>query len=122
MSAEGFAAAYAGRIPEGFTLTGRMLTNALRQGRSRVAQRRPGPAPTIPKEFVQSISSYAQLRQVAGDEQTPRMLGRVAVSAATGSAYESQLATASRRAHLLKRVRLSQALRISTHNRYYRVV
>lgn len=114
MSAEGFAAAYAGRIPEGFTLTGRMLTNALRQGRSGVAQRRPGPAPTIPKEFVESISSYAQLRQVAGDEQTPRMLGRVAVSAATGSAYESQLATASQRAHLLKRVRRSQALATAT--------
>ena len=105
VSADGVAAKYASRVPEGYTLTGRMLKNALSQGRSGVAQRKPGPQAAIPTEFVEALSSYAQLKQVGGEEQTPRMLTRVAVAAVSGTDMEEALSTNSKRMHLMTRVR-----------------
>ena len=75
-SASGVAASFANRIPDGFKLTGRMLTCALQQGRSGQAKRKPGPACQIPDSIVGAVSTFAQLKQVAGEEQTPRNLTR----------------------------------------------
>ena len=112
-SADSVAASFSDRLPQGFKLTGRMLKNALLQGRSGKEPNKPGPKAAIPDSFVLAISSYAQLRQVAGDEQTPRMLRRVATAAAAGTDIESRLSTDSQRARLLERVRNTQSLSTS---------
>ena len=102
-SADAIDATYADRLPLGRVLTGRMLKNALAQGRSGVVPRKPGPKSAIPTEFVEAISTYAQLRQVAGDEQTPRMLACVARAAAVNTPYEQALSTDSGKMQFLKR-------------------
>ena len=55
MAADGIAAKYAARVPEGFRLTGRMLKNALLQGRSGIAPQKPGPKPAVPDQFVAAV-------------------------------------------------------------------
>ena len=43
--------------------------------------------------MVQSIADFASLKQVAGDEQQPRQLARVAAAAVKGTMFEKALTT-----------------------------
>jgi hypothetical protein len=82
-----------------------MLLRAVRDGRAGKPPRKRGPARDIPDELVNAVAGYAMLKQVAGDEQKPRMLMGVAVAAVKGTHLESKLATPCQRRHFLERVR-----------------
>lgn len=53
---------YADSVPEGKKLTGRMLKNALQQGRAGVAPLKPGPRSAVTDDLVNVVAMYAQLR------------------------------------------------------------
>ena len=115
LSADGVAFSFKDAVPDGYKLTGRMLKNALAQGRSGVAQRKPGPKAAIPQEMVDVVGTYASMKQLGGDEQTPRMLGRVAKAAVAGTPFEGRLASVNQCNYFLQRVRQSTSLSTKTN-------
>ena len=74
-------------LPEGcpHKLTGRSLINAVSFGRVGQPKGKPGPKAHIPDAFVATVAEFAQLQQVAGDDQKPRQLVQAAVAAAIGT-------------------------------------
>ena len=114
-SAAAVAARYDELIPEGCEkhITGNMLKNAYRSGRAGVAPLKPGPKSKIPSTFVKAVADFAQMQQVAGNEQKPRQLAQAAIASAQGTAYEHDLRLQSQRATLLRRVRMEHHLGVS---------
>ena len=55
--------------------------------------------------MVQTVADYAALKQVAGDEQGPRQLARVAMASVKGTKFQSSLSTPRQCQYFLKRVR-----------------
>ena len=115
-SAAGVAARFSEQLPADcpHKLTGRSLTNALAQGRVGEPKRKPGPKSVIPAVFVAGVAEYAQMQQVAGDEQKPRQLVQIAVASCAGTAFEPHLQTQSQRAAMLRRVRREMGLAVAT--------
>ena len=113
-SSNGVAARYNATLPPGAKqLTGRMLRNALLQGRCGRAPEAPGPKRVIPDALVQSVADLAILRQAAGDEQQPRQLAQAAMAAVKGTRFEDNLRTPSQRAHFLARVREKSGIKVA---------
>jgi len=104
-SADVVAASFQEQLPVGFKLTGSMLKLAVNKGRAGKLPGKRGPKPDLPASLVDAVAGYAQLKQVAGDEQSPRLLVGRAIAAVEGTQYEHKLKTASQRRKLLTRVR-----------------
>ena len=109
------AARYSTMLPPGCTrkLTGRSLKNAILQGRVGVAPGRRGPKPKLDDDFVASVSEFAQLQQVSGNEQKPRQLVQTAVASVAGTAHEQNLSTSSQKINLLRRVRREHSMMVT---------
>ena len=103
-------------LPEGcpHKLTGRSLINAVSFGRVGQPKGKPGPKAHIPDAFVATVAEFAQLQQVAGDDQKPRQLVQAAVAAAIGTSFETLVSTQSQRAALLRRVRREHGLAVES--------
>ena len=115
-SADGVAARFREQLPDDclYKLTGRSLKHALASGRAGVAPRPRNHRPNIPAAFVESMAQYAQLKQLNGDEQKPRMLVQAAVASARGTAHEALLSTQSQKQYLMKRVRKEMEMAVAT--------
>ena len=114
--ADAVAARFAAELPEGCTrkLTGRSLKHALQQDRTGRAPARRNRDPAIPAAFVQSISQFAQMKQINGDEMKPRQLVQAAVASVDGTAYQHRLSSQAQKQYLLKRVRKEMELAVAT--------
>ena len=115
-SSDAIAEKYAVQLPAGCKrgITGRMLREALNTGRAGEAPRKRGPQPVLPAAFVASVADFAQLQQIAGNDQKPRQLVASAVASTLGTVYEGALCLQSQRASLCRRVRREMGLVIAT--------
>ena len=115
-SAEAIAQKYHAQLPAGCKrgINGRMLRDALNNGRVGEAPRKRGPQPALPVEFVKTVANFAELQQVAGNPQKPRQLVASAVASTLGTEHECHLRLQSQRASLCRRVRREMGLAIAT--------
>ena len=94
-------------------ITGRMLRDAVNEGRAGRAQKKRGPDADLPDELVAATAGFAELRQVAGDEQKPRQLIARTLATVKGTPFEEKLSKPSQRRHFLERVRRVEGMESS---------
>ena len=111
-SADAVAARFNEQLPPECArrLSGKILRKRVKEGKAGLPPDAPGPKSAIPSAFVQSIADYAQMQQLAGNEQKPRQLAAAMVASSSGTIFEAAVRTPSQKGALLRRVRLEIGL------------
>ena len=88
------AARHQAAVPEGARgITGPSLMHAGYRHVAGVSPKKTGPKATLPDALYHSAASFAQLKQVAGQEQKPREIMRAMLAAVEGTSLEGALAS-----------------------------
>ena len=111
-SSEGVARRFNEQLPPGCPrrLSGKILRNRVNEGKAGERPGQRGPPRDVPLAFVKGLADYAQMQQLAGNEQKPRQLHASIVAAAKGTIYEASLAKPSQKASVLRRMRVELGL------------
>ena len=111
-SADAVAARFNLQLPDGCTrrLSGKILRNRVNEGKAGCGPGQTGPKRTIPDAFVRGLADYAQVHQLQGNEQKPRQLVAALVASAKGTIYEENLAKASQKRTILRRMRIEMGM------------
>ena len=111
-SADAVAARFNLQLPDSCTrrLSGKILRNRVNEGKAGCGPGQTGPKRTIPDAFVRGLADYAQVHQLQGNEQKPRQLVAALVASAKGTIYEENLAKASQKRTILRRMRIEMGM------------